>query len=269
MRARRSRATSAAAPGYWNIIEAVQARREGGDETDRDRAVEAEAPRRARAWAQSIPRKEDRRLVQGQGVFVDDIKRHNMGYVHFVRSPYAHARIISIDVCAALEAPGVIRHAHRRRGRDPDRSVLPALAAARRADQGLRPRGRPRALRRRPRGRGRRRDARARARRGRAGRGRVRAARRRRRRPHARSTRAAGAARRGRHNLVWEGVYEWGDVDARIRRGRPDRDDLRAPLRPLQLDAARVRRRARRVQPRHRAVDDPLQQPVPRLRARS
>jgi 2-furoyl-CoA dehydrogenase large subunit len=56
----------------------------------------------------SVPRKEDRRLVQGQGVFVDDVKRHNMGYVHFVRSPYAHAKIVSIDVAGALEAPGVI-----------------------------------------------------------------------------------------------------------------------------------------------------------------
>jgi CO/xanthine dehydrogenase Mo-binding subunit len=56
----------------------------------------------------SVPRKEDRRLVQGQGVFVDDVRRHNMGYVHFVRSPYAHARIVSTDVSRALEAPGVI-----------------------------------------------------------------------------------------------------------------------------------------------------------------
>jgi len=55
----------------------------------------------------NVPRKEDRRLVQGQGVFFDDIKRHNMGYVHFVRSPYAHAKIVSIDVSAALELPGV------------------------------------------------------------------------------------------------------------------------------------------------------------------
>ena len=55
----------------------------------------------------SIPRKEDRRLVQGQGVFVDDVRRHGMGYVHFVRSPYAHAKIVSIDVSAALELPGV------------------------------------------------------------------------------------------------------------------------------------------------------------------
>ena len=56
---------------------------------------------------QSIPRKEDRRLVQGQGTFFDDVRRHGMGYVHFVRSPYAHAKIISIDVSKALELDGV------------------------------------------------------------------------------------------------------------------------------------------------------------------
>jgi CO/xanthine dehydrogenase Mo-binding subunit len=55
----------------------------------------------------SIPRKEDKRLVQGQGVFFDDVKRHGMGYVHFVRSPYAHAKIKSVDVSAAVELPGV------------------------------------------------------------------------------------------------------------------------------------------------------------------
>ena len=57
---------------------------------------------------QSVPRKEDARLVQGQGVFVDDVRRHNMGYVHFVRSPYAHAKIRSVDVSKALEHPGVL-----------------------------------------------------------------------------------------------------------------------------------------------------------------
>ena len=55
-----------------------------------------------RGWAgQSVPRKEDKRLVQGQGLFVDDMKRHGMGYAHFVRSPYAHANITSIDVSKA------------------------------------------------------------------------------------------------------------------------------------------------------------------------
>ncbi len=66
--------------------------------------IQAPAPR----WAgQSLPRKEDKRLVQGQGVFVDDIKRHHMGFAHYVRSPYAHARIKSIDVSKALEIKGV------------------------------------------------------------------------------------------------------------------------------------------------------------------
>jgi CO/xanthine dehydrogenase Mo-binding subunit len=55
----------------------------------------------------SIPRKEDERLVQGLGVFADDVKRHGMGYVHFVRSPYAHARISSVDVSAAEALEGV------------------------------------------------------------------------------------------------------------------------------------------------------------------
>jgi len=56
---------------------------------------------------QSIPRREDKRLVQGLGTFFDDVRRHGMGYVHFVRSPYAHAKIISIDVSKALELDGV------------------------------------------------------------------------------------------------------------------------------------------------------------------
>ena len=56
---------------------------------------------------QNVPRKEDKRLVQGEGLFFDDVKRHNMGYVHFVRSPYAHAKIRSVDVSKALEHPGV------------------------------------------------------------------------------------------------------------------------------------------------------------------
>jgi 2-furoyl-CoA dehydrogenase large subunit len=56
---------------------------------------------------QSIPRKEDKRLVQGQGVFFDDVRRHGMGYVHFVRSPYGHAAIRGIDLSKAVELEGV------------------------------------------------------------------------------------------------------------------------------------------------------------------
>jgi CO/xanthine dehydrogenase Mo-binding subunit len=67
---------------------------------------QVEAPQKGFAGT-SIPRKEDKRLVQGEGVFFDDVKRHGMGYVHFVRSPYAHAGIVSIDVSAAEAIQGV------------------------------------------------------------------------------------------------------------------------------------------------------------------
>src|SRR5438309_4140564 len=68
--------------------------------------VEVLAPQKN--WSgQSVPRKEDRRLTQGEGVFVDDIKRHGMGYIHFVRSPYAHANIVSINKSKAEELKGV------------------------------------------------------------------------------------------------------------------------------------------------------------------
>ena len=67
---------------------------------------ETEAPQRGFA-GQNVPRKEDKRLVQGEGVFVDDVKRHGMGYAHFVRSPYAHANIVSIDVSKAEQLGGV------------------------------------------------------------------------------------------------------------------------------------------------------------------
>ncbi|MDH3538571.1 MAG: xanthine dehydrogenase family protein molybdopterin-binding subunit [Acidimicrobiia bacterium] len=57
---------------------------------------------------QSLPRKEDERLLKAQGSFVDDEGMHRQGYAQFVRSPYAHARIVSIDVSKAEALPGVI-----------------------------------------------------------------------------------------------------------------------------------------------------------------
>jgi CO/xanthine dehydrogenase Mo-binding subunit len=66
--------------------------------------VTTEGTELQKGWiGQSLPRKEDQRLVQGQGLFFDDVKRHGTGFVHFVRSPYAHAKIVSIDVSAAHE----------------------------------------------------------------------------------------------------------------------------------------------------------------------
>ena len=55
-----------------------------------------------------LARKEDNRLLRGRGKFIDDIKLHNMLYLKFVRSPYAHAKVTSLDVSAAEAVPGVI-----------------------------------------------------------------------------------------------------------------------------------------------------------------
>jgi carbon-monoxide dehydrogenase large subunit len=57
----------------------------------------------------SVPRPNARRLVEGRGQYVDDIKLPRLAHVAFLRSPYAHARILRIDAAAAAKSPGVIR----------------------------------------------------------------------------------------------------------------------------------------------------------------
>ncbi|GAA4248989.1 aerobic carbon-monoxide dehydrogenase large subunit [Dactylosporangium darangshiense] len=52
-------------------------------------------------------RKEDARFVRGKGNYVDDIQLPGMLHGSFLRSPYAHAKIISIDTSAAEALPGV------------------------------------------------------------------------------------------------------------------------------------------------------------------
>ncbi|MEP4247769.1 aerobic carbon-monoxide dehydrogenase large subunit [Tateyamaria sp.] len=56
----------------------------------------------------SRKRVEDARFTQGKGNYVDDIKLDGMLFGDFVRSPYAHARITSINTEAALKIPGVL-----------------------------------------------------------------------------------------------------------------------------------------------------------------
>lgn len=56
----------------------------------------------------SLRRKEDRRLTTGRGRYVGDIKVHGMLHACALRSPYSHARILSIDASAALSVPGVV-----------------------------------------------------------------------------------------------------------------------------------------------------------------
>ena len=57
----------------------------------------------------SIPRVEDPALLSGRGRFVDDIGvRPGTLHAAILRSPHAHANIVSIDVAAAKQARGVI-----------------------------------------------------------------------------------------------------------------------------------------------------------------
>src|ERR1700741_1650356 len=53
-------------------------------------------------------RTEDYRLLTGHGRYVDDIEIGGALHACFVRSPHAHARIVSIDASEALAIPGVI-----------------------------------------------------------------------------------------------------------------------------------------------------------------
>ncbi len=54
-----------------------------------------------------VRRKEDARFIRGQGCFVDDIQRPGMLHAAILRSPLAHARIVSIDTAAAEAHPKV------------------------------------------------------------------------------------------------------------------------------------------------------------------
>lgn len=57
---------------------------------------------------QSLPRKEEERLIRGKGKFVDDYKFSGMLYLRLVRSSYGHARIKKVDVSEAERTPGVV-----------------------------------------------------------------------------------------------------------------------------------------------------------------
>src|SRR6516162_7476839 len=56
----------------------------------------------------SIKRSEDPRILTGAGRYVDDIKLPGMLHAAFVRSPMAHARVLSVDASAARALPGVV-----------------------------------------------------------------------------------------------------------------------------------------------------------------
>ena len=55
-----------------------------------------------------LRRREDARFVRGQGVYVDDVVLPGLVWCAFVRSPHAHARIVSVSTRAAAARPGVL-----------------------------------------------------------------------------------------------------------------------------------------------------------------
>jgi aerobic carbon-monoxide dehydrogenase large subunit len=63
----------------------------------------------AKFFGAAVKRREDPRFLRGEGRFVDDVVVPGMLHAAFLRSPHAHARIVSIDTTAAATAPGVAR----------------------------------------------------------------------------------------------------------------------------------------------------------------
>jgi carbon-monoxide dehydrogenase large subunit len=61
-----------------------------------------------RQFGAPLKRNEDARLLSGRAQFVDDVKLPGMLHAAFVRSPHAHARIVSIDASAARARDGVV-----------------------------------------------------------------------------------------------------------------------------------------------------------------
>ncbi|WP_043634077.1 aerobic carbon-monoxide dehydrogenase large subunit [Nonomuraea candida] len=60
-----------------------------------------------RLFGERVPRREDPRLLTGQGRYLDDLGREALAAA-FVRAPHAHARIRDIDVAGALDVAGLV-----------------------------------------------------------------------------------------------------------------------------------------------------------------
>ena len=61
-----------------------------------------------RFFGAPVKRNEDRKLLTGQALFVDDVELPDMLHAAFLRSAVAHARIRRIDVSEAMKRPGVV-----------------------------------------------------------------------------------------------------------------------------------------------------------------
>lgn len=69
---------------------------------------ETAAAKPARYVGRAVQRVEDPRLLSGRGRFIDDVTLSGMLHASFVRSPFAHARVLSIDIEEAMAVDGVL-----------------------------------------------------------------------------------------------------------------------------------------------------------------
>jgi carbon-monoxide dehydrogenase large subunit len=67
-----------------------------------------ESGRPARLVGAAVKRKEDLRLIMGEGKYTDDVQLKGMAYMAVLRSPHPHARILAVDTSKACQHPGVL-----------------------------------------------------------------------------------------------------------------------------------------------------------------
>ena len=61
-----------------------------------------------RSMGAIVKRREDPALITGKGKYTADVQISGLLHMAVVRSPYAHARIVSVDTAPALQVPGVV-----------------------------------------------------------------------------------------------------------------------------------------------------------------
>ncbi|SDI76955.1 xanthine dehydrogenase family protein molybdopterin-binding subunit [Variovorax sp. OV700] len=82
----------------------------------------------------AVRRLEDESLLAGRGRYTDDVTLPGQTHLVFLRSPYPHARIVSIDVSAAAAMPGVLRVVTGAEMAEAGVKPMPGAAGFRRAD---------------------------------------------------------------------------------------------------------------------------------------
>lgn len=76
-----------------------------------------------------LRRKEDQRFVTGRGRYIEDLRFPGLLHAAFVRSPHAHARVLSIDTAAARAAASVVAVYTARDLPECGRPIPPSIAA--------------------------------------------------------------------------------------------------------------------------------------------